>query len=119
MAIDVFEVFVEYARSNMILDLISILPQILSGLNPKFTFLKLMRVYEIDMLHFALSKILRRRYPLKSDSEKNDIDYAIGTISKIFVILHCLSCLYIYVGSERFMDYEEGYLPWQYANSDF
>ena len=62
IAIDVYEVFVEYVQSNMILDLISSLPQVLSGLDAKFLWLKIVRIYEIDMLHFALAKIMRRVY---------------------------------------------------------
>ena len=33
VATDVYEVFVEYAQSNLVLDLISVLPQLLSGLD--------------------------------------------------------------------------------------
>ena len=119
IASDVYEVFVEYAQSNLILDLVSVLPNTLSGLDSKFIFLKIVRIYEIDMLHFALAKIMRRIYHNQSDSEKNDKEYAFGTISKILVLLHYLSCLWIYVGSETYLDYEEGYPPWQYANADF
>ena len=112
MAIDVYEVFVEYAQSNLILDLISVLPQILSGLDSKYVFFKIVRIYEIDMLHYALTKIMRRIYAIQSDSEKNDKEYAFSTISKILVILHYLSCLWIYVGGETYLDYEDGHLPW-------
>ena len=62
IATDVYEVFVEYAQSTLIIDLISVLPQLLSGLDPKFLWFKIVRIYEIDMLHFALSKIMRRVY---------------------------------------------------------
>ena len=111
-AIDVYEVFVEYVQSNLIMDLIPFLPSTLSGLNPKFLFLKIVRIYEVDMLHFAFAKILRRVYHMQSESEKNDKEYAFGTICKILVLLHYLSCIWIYVGGETYMDYEEGYLPW-------
>ena len=119
VAIDVYEVFVEYAQSNLILDLISSLPQLLSGLDQNFLWFKIVRIYEVDMLHFALAKIMRKVYHFQSDSQKQDKEYAFGTISKILVLLHYLSCLWIYVGSKSFLEYEEGYLPWQYANADF
>ena len=35
------------------------------------------------------------------------------------ILLHYLSFLWIWVGSDFFLNYEEGYLPWQMANSDF
>ena len=55
----------------------------------------------------------------KSQSEKNDVEFAFSIISKIFILLHYLSCLWIYVGGPGFVDYEIGLEPWQYANSDF
>ena len=119
VATDVYEVFVEYAQSNLILDLISSLPQLLSGLDSKFLWFKIVRIYEIDMLHFALAKIMRRIYHNQSDSEKNDKEYAYGTVSKILVLLHYLSCFWIYVGGETYLEFEDGHLPWQYANVDF
>lgn len=35
------------------------------------------------------------------------------------ILLHYLSFLWIWIGGDFFIDYEEGYLPWQKANSDF
>ncbi len=52
-------------------------------------------------------------------SEKQDVVYAFSTITKIFILLHYLSCLWIYIGSEAYLYYEPGFLPWQFANSDF
>lgn len=40
-------------------------------------------------------------------------------MSKIVIALHYLSCMWIYIGGEAFLDYEADALPWQYANSDF
>ena len=34
-------------------------------------------------------------------------------------MLHYLGSLWIFVGSEYFMDYEDGHLPWTFANDDF
>ena len=34
------------------------------------------------------------------------------TISRIGLLMHILAILWLYVGSEAFMDYEEGRLPW-------
>ena len=34
-------------------------------------------------------------------------------------MLHYLSCLWIYIGGEAFLDHEPDHLPWQFANRDF
>jgi len=52
-------------------------------------------------------------------AEKNDVEYAFSIISKIFIMLHYLSCLWLFIGGADYMDYEEGFLPWRYANEDF
>ena len=111
-AIDVYEVFVEYVQSNLIWDLISLLPSVLSGLDPKFIFLKIVRLYEVEMLHYAIAQLYRKIYHERSESEKNDKEYAFGTIAKILCSLHYLSCVWIYVGGKEYLEYEEGYLPW-------
>lgn len=52
-AVDSYDIFVEYLRSNFILDVIVIVPNTFSGLNPAFSPLKFIRIYEIEMLHFT------------------------------------------------------------------
>lgn len=47
------------------------------------------------------------------------MEFAISVITKIFILLHYLSCIWIYVGGPDFLEYEKGYLPWRFANSDF
>ena len=116
---DIFDIFIEYAQTNLILDLLSIVPVTFSGLNPDFTFFKIIRVYEIDILHFPfviLYRIIKRNAP---ESQKQVLALSVGTICKILILLHYLSCMWVYLGSAAYMDYEEGYLPWQFANDDF
>ena len=66
-----------------------------------------------------MALLMRWSKPLSVKSEKDDITYALGVISKIVILLHYLSCLWIYIGGPAFNDYEEGYLPWQLADEDF
>ena len=35
------------------------------------------------------------------------------------VLLHYLACLWIYIGSASFIDFEEGYVPWILDGDDF
>jgi len=79
----------------------------------------MIRLYEINNLQYTMSQIMRWVFQFKSAAEKDDIEYAFSTLCKIVMILHYLSFLWIYVGSEAFLDYEDGALPWQYANTDF
>ena len=59
IALDSYEIFVEYLTSNFIIDLISSVPNMFSGLNPVFAPLKIFRVYEVDMLHFMFAELMR------------------------------------------------------------
>ena len=45
--------------------------------------------------------------------------YATQTICKIFLLLHYLAIVWVWIGSEDFLDYEKGYPPWQIAIEDF
>ena len=40
-------------------------------------------------------------------------------VLRILLLIHYLACLWIWVGSEAFIDYEEDRLPWQVVNDDF
>ena len=46
------------------------------------------------------------------------IVYAIATACQIMVLLHYLGCIWIYLGSRSFEEYEVDHLPWILANED-
>lgn len=48
----------------------------------------------------------------KSQSEKDDIEFCLSMLSKIFLLLHYLCIIWIYLGGSDFIGYEEGYEPW-------
>ena len=118
-AADAFEIFAEYLKSNFIVDLISTVPNVFSFLNTQFAFLKIIRVYEVDMLHFSMNVLARRVYIDLPASQKDDIEFALSTVCKITILLHYLSSLWIYIGGPAYLHEEPGYLPWQFANEDF
>ena len=64
MASDNYDIFVEYLKTNFILDLISTVPNSFSGMNIVFAPLKLTRIYEIDQLHFLITQVM---YCVKHD----------------------------------------------------
>ena len=54
-----------YFKSTLILDIISTLPQIVSGLNTKFVPLKLIRLYQIWLLHYPFQLLVEICYANK------------------------------------------------------
>lgn len=95
------------------------MPNVLSGMSPNASFTKVLRVYEINTLTLSLDTFMWWSMPQSVKSVKLDISYSMSVLSKIIILLHYLSCLWIYVGGPSFMDHEEGQLPWQFANEDF
>lgn len=61
------------------------------------------------MLHLSFDTLMRWSLPQSVKSEKEDISYSMSVLSKISILLHYLSCLWIYVGGPAFIDYEEGH----------
>ena len=49
---DLFDISIAYLKSNFIFDLLATLPQVASGLSPKFMPLKLIRIYNLGLLHY-------------------------------------------------------------------
>ena len=64
------------------------------------------------MLYLVFERITGCFKGGKPKSEADDINQFIAAICQITVLLHFLSCLWIYVGSEAYLDHEEDYLPW-------
>ena len=106
-------------KSTLILDVVAILPQVASGMNPKFCVLKNVRLYKIWLLHFPIE------YLSQVCCEKNDrhnqwvLVYAVSTGCQILILLHYLGCAWIWVGSDYFSDLEADHVPWTIANEDF
>jgi len=64
-ATDVYENAIAYFKSHLILDAVALLPQIASGLDNKFVPLKLIRIYQIYLLHYPLQAMLEIGYAKK------------------------------------------------------
>ena len=45
--------------------------------------------------------------------------YACQTLCRIMLLLHYLAVVWLWVGSEYFIGYEEGFEPWQFSIADF
>ena len=64
------------------------------------------------MLHYFLDLVMRAYCKSKSQSEQGDIEFTFSTVSRIAILLHYLSCMWIHIGSAVYLEYEPGYLPW-------
>ena len=118
-AVDVYENAVNYIKSTLILDFIATFPQVASGLNPQLVFLKILRIYELWLLHYPLEKLVHAVYSKSDKRQIFVVVYACATICRIFMLVHYLAILWIWIGSDSFRDYETGLAPWTFANEDF
>ena len=102
------------------------LPQLASGLGPKTLPLKMIRIYEIWLLHYPLEALFSVIYP-SSDKHKIYVTaYACSTLCRIAMLLHYLAVMWLWIGSPHFTNFETEFmlvenniLPWQAANADF
>ena len=118
-ASDLYENAMAYFKSTLILDVIALLPQVVSGLNNRYVPFKLIRLYQISFLHYPFEVILFLFVPDRDKRQLYVSVYASQTICRIFMLLHYLAIVFIWIGSDQFIDYEEGYPPWQIAYDDF
>ena len=59
---DTYELAQAYIKSTLILDVIATLPQILSGINPSFAYFKIVRIYDLSLLHYPMEIIFKMHY---------------------------------------------------------
>lgn len=118
-ALDVYENAINYAKSTLILDVMSTLPQVASGLNNSFVWFKIIRLYQYDLLHYPLEALVNIFYSQKEKRKVFVIVYACQTLCQIAMLLHYLAVVWLWVGSDYFLDFEEDYQPWQFSIDDF
>ena len=106
-------------KSYLIVDFASTFPQIASGLNIRFAPLKLIRLYQVQLLHFPLEVLISIIYNKSDKRQKYVIVYAAATLCRIAILLHFLAIVWVYIGSDHFIGFEVGYDPWTISNSDF
>ena len=94
----------------------------ISMMNSNYAFTKNLRIYQSWMLYFPLDWMITSMQDtkyLQGAHHTSVLMFAFSTFTKIIVLMHYLGCVFIYIGSERFIDYEEGAIPWTLANEDF
>ena len=116
---DSYENAIQYIKTNLILDVTSLLPQVASGLALRFVPLKILRLYQIELLHYPLEVIVAWRYNKRDKRKIFVVVYACQTLCRIGMLLHYLAIMWLWIGSEKFIGYEDGYDPWQFSIEDF
>ena len=76
-------------------------------MNNNFLPLKIIRLYEVWLLHYPAEAFVNTIYSQKR--KVFVIVYACQTICRIFLLLHYLAIVWLWIGSEYFIDYEDGY----------
>lgn len=62
---DIYENAILYIKTTLILDVASSLPQLSSAINPQFVWFKIIRIYQIWLLHYPLEQIVQSCYAKK------------------------------------------------------
>ena len=116
-ATDTYEIAVAYIKSTLIIDLIATLPQLTSGLGVKFIPFKILRLINyLWALHYPYEAFVHGFQSGKDRRHQFVLVYACSTLCRITLLLHYLAIVWVWIGSESFADYEQGYLPWQLEN---
>lgn len=105
-----------YIKSSFILDIVSSLPQLASGLDSRFVPFKILRLYQVWLLHFPLEILTNIIFRNKDQKQIFVVVYAWSTICQILMLLHYLAFMWIFVGSSHFIEHEPGFLPWSLAD---
>lgn len=103
----------------MILDVTATLPQVASLLSYNAVILKVLRLYQLWLLHYPVELALNVYLSNRDKTYIYALVYAFATFCQIMILLHFLACFWIYLGSESFLDFEDGHEPWLLANADF
>ena len=87
-------------------------PQLISGLNPNLVALKTIRLYQFSVLYYPMEAFVNIVFSERDQRYIFTIVYACSTLTQIFLLMHCLAVFWVWIGSESFIDYQEGAEPW-------
>ena len=68
----------------------------------------MLRLCHISLLRTIIELLIKRVYKKRDKNFALKLVNVFETLAYIMVLLQYLSCLWIFVGSEYFVDYEEG-----------
>ena len=111
--------FIEYIRGHLIFDMLATLPQAASMLNQKYAFLKVIRLIHLAYLHKPIEFFFNIYFHNRNRQFLDALVSAFATFCWIMILLHYFGCVWIFVGSEYFVDFEAGSVPWTLDNKDF
>lgn len=80
---------------------------------------KILRIYNVWLLHYPFEALVNAYYSNSDERHRFIVTYACSTICRILLLLHFLAILWIWIGTEAFIDFEAGYTPWLLNSSDF
>lgn len=116
---DLYDIAVAYIKSNFLLDFVVSFFSCASGLDLRFVTLKFLRLYQVQLLHYPCEILVNCLYRERDTRQRYVITYASSTVCKVLMLLHYLAIVWLWIGSDSFLTYEAGYLPWNFAISDF
>lgn len=98
--ISFWEIFKNYAKSSMVVDIVSTMPCLFTSEDDSLYYLKIFRMYHARGAYQALSDmikvILSKMGASKGSVEK--MSYIINLLIYLFSAIHILCCIWIYVG---------------------
>ena len=79
----------------------------------------MIRLVDISLLHKPLEFASKIFFHSRDKLFMDALVGAFSTFCFIMILLHYLGCMWIFVGSEYFVDFEEGAVPWTLDGDDF
>ena len=116
---DSFAFAIDYIKGQFIFDILATLPQLLSFFSAKFVILKLLRLSHLSLVIMPFRSVVNTCFSNRGKLFNAALISAFQTCCYIVILLHYLGCLWIFIGSEYFLDFEKGATPWTLDNDDF
>ena len=79
----------------------------------------MLRLCHLHILNEIIEVLINIIFKNRDEKYREKLVDPSQTLCWIMVLLHYLGCFWIFVGSNYFVDYEEGHVPWTLANDDF
>ena len=116
---DSYAVAVEYIKGQFVWDILATVPQAASYLGQKFVFMKVFRLSQLSLVVYPIEIVFGIYFSKRDKKFITALQDAMRTFCYLMILMHYLACLWIFVGSKFFVDYEKDAVPWMLLDPDF
>lgn len=116
---DSYTVAIDYIKSDFVFEFLAAFPQVFSYLDQQYAFMKLFRLYKLSLTVIPIPTATNLLFQERDKKFTQALSGGLKIFCYIMILIHYLGCLWVFIGSDYFVEFEAGAVPWTLNSDDF